>query len=201
MNFDYDKTWESLKAVLKKELDIMGSWNAFIDLIEKQISKPYWQSLKELALESEQEDIREWIENLALESPLPDDIKALWIGIIRVEGDDGQEIPTIYLVGSNNYNEDDIDWASEPTYMPDNRYVCPTVLREIDNIIRTDQKDYQFLDWILPIAYCALTLDEIIRIKINRGLLLGRKKILHVTVGHDSGDYLEISPLEKRQPS
>lgn len=70
------------------------------------------------------------------------------------------------------------------------------MLQHIDNIARTDKENYEFFDWILPIAYCAFTFDEIIRKKFDTNLFLKYKDKLFVSVGHDSGDYVDLTPIK-----
>ena len=195
MKFNYEASWDELTKVLQAHSSVSEAWINFLNSLEKQAKKKYWQSLRALDITTEQEELKDWIEGMFTNFPIPADTKALWIGIIKVEGEENQEMPAIYLIGSNEYDTDDIDWAANATYLPDNRYVCPGILTEIDDIIRVDKKDYQFLDWILPVAYCALTLDELFGKKIDKKIALQHHSILHIAVGHDSGDYLEISPL------
>jgi len=124
------------------------------------------------------------------------DYFALWIGIVKLV-DNNKEVYAIYLTGSDSYDEDDIDWSTEPVYEPENRYVIVGVLNEIDEIIVNDNDgDYSFLDWILPLAYCALTFDDIISTKLNKKLFLNSKAKLFVSLGHDSGDYKDLSVIQ-----
>lgn len=74
--------------------------------------------------------------------------------------------------------------------------MCPGVLNQIDEIVKSDNENYEFFDWILPLAYCALTLDEIIRTKLNKKVFLTSKDKLFVATGYDSGDYLKISNIK-----
>lgn len=195
MKFDYEKSWDQLTQVLQAQLPVTEAWTNFIESLKNQAPKKYWQLLKNLDLKTEQNEIKDWVESLFKNSPMPNDTQAIWIGIIKVEGENNEEIPAIYLIGSTAYEREDIDWAADPTYLPDNRYVCPGILRDIDDIIKIDKKEYQFFDWILPVAYCALTFDELFRAKIDKDLVLDGKSVLHIVVGHDSGDYMELSPL------
>lgn len=195
MDFQHDKSWENLQTVFNSKLTIKDAWNKVIDFHEQTISKPYWTALRQLDLENEQIEIKNWLEKLVTTSPLPESVVALWIGILKF-ADNDKEIPAIYLVGADTYQKDDIDWACDPTYMPDNRYVHPGVLIQIDDIIKTDEDNYEFFDWLLPLAYCALTFDEIYRTKLNKKLFLTSKDKLFAATGHDSGDYLDLSIIE-----
>lgn len=163
--------------------------------MSKQLQKQYWTPFRKLDIEAEQAEIVNWLEQLISHSPIPDNIIAFWIGILKF-ADDDKEIPTIYFSGADNYDKDDIDWASDPAYFPENRYAQPGVLQQIDNIARTDEENYEFFDWILPLAYCAFTFDEIFRTKIDKRLFLKSKSEIFVAVGHDSGDYIDLTPIK-----
>ena len=194
MNFQHDKSWEIFETVFDLKLPINESWNRIIDFHEQISSKSYWTKLRQLDFLEEQNNIKEWLESIVTNSPIPDNIVALWIGITKII-DNNKEVYVIYLVGSDSYNKDDIDWATDATYEPENRYGILEVLNKIDKTIKKDE-NYSFLDWILPISYCAFTIDEIIRTKLNRKLFLKSKSKLFVTTGHDSGDYKELTPIE-----
>jgi hypothetical protein len=195
MEFQHDKSWDSLTTIFASKLTAKDAWNKFIDFHEQTTPKPYWTALRQLDIDKEQADIVEWLQHLVTTSPLPDSVVALWVGILKF-ADNDKEIPAIYLAGADNYDKDDIDWACDPIYFPENRYAQPPLLQQIDDIAKTDEDNYEFLDWILPLAYCALTLDEIIRTKLNKKLFLTSKDKLFVATGHDSGDYLDISSIE-----
>jgi hypothetical protein len=120
---------------------------------------------------------------------------AIWLGIFKF-ADGKNEIPAMYLAGADTYDKDDIEWACHPTYLPDNRYVQSGVLQQIYDIARTDKENYEFLDWILPVAYCTFTFDEIIRTKLNKKLFITSKTRLFAATGHDSGDYMDLSNIE-----
>ena len=147
-------------------------------------------------METEQLEIKEWFEQLVSDNPLPEKVISIWIGISKLLDGNDNEVNTIYVTGADSYDKDDIEWATEPTYEPENKYGGLDILNQIENIINKDSKNYSFLDWILPLAYCSLTIDEIIRTKLDPSIFLKSQKMLFVTTGHDSGDYMNLSPIE-----
>jgi hypothetical protein len=196
MEFDYDKSWDALTSIFSTKMTAINAWSKFIEFHEQTNPKPYWTRLKNLEIEIEQIDIVNWIENILKETPIPEKTIALWIGIIKFEENE-KEIPAIYLIGADTYDKDKMEWACNPTYLPDNRYALSGLLKEIDEITINDKENYNFLDWILPLAYCTFTLDEIIRIKLDKKKILKNKKILNIAVGHDSGDYMNLTAIEQ----
>mgnify|MGYP001767399758 CR=1 FL=1 len=195
MDFNHDSSWDNLLEVFNLKLSITDSWNKIINFHEKIIWKPYWNDLRQLEFVSEQNEIKEWLEHFVKNSDLPPSVLALWIGILKMEYN-GKLSPTIYIVGSDTYIKNSNEWASQPIYVPDNRYAIPGILGQIDDIVKADNKNYEFFDWILPLAYCALTFDDIIRTKLDTNLFLKSRNKIHVVTGHDSGDYLELSCIK-----
>jgi len=196
MEFQHDKSWEILKSIYDLKLTAKEAWNKFIEFHEQTNPKTYWTSLKNIDIEFEQIEIKEWLEQLIENNPLPKETVALWIGLLKIT-DNEMEVPTIYVVGTDTYDTEDIGWACEPTYLPENRYGQPALLKEIDEMAKTDEDNYEFLDWILPLAYSTFTIDEIVRTKLNKTIFLKHHSRINFAVGHDSGDYMNLSSIDK----
>lgn len=198
MGFSYDSSWQKFESILESGTDVQSSWNKLIDYHSSIVDKPYWSNLRQLDVYAEQVEIKEWLEQLVDSSLLPAGVIALWFGIAQLwDGEENSEVYAIYLNGAENYDVEDIDWACECEYDPKNKYIIPEVLIGVEKIIRTDKENYSFLSWILPLAYCAFVLDEIVRNQLNNALFLKYQSKLFVTTGHDSGDYINLSAIEK----
>jgi hypothetical protein len=194
-NFDHDSSWEQLTKLFNSHLPINEAWTKLIEFHEKLAPKTYWDKLKSLDLAAEKEVLKDWLQDLATKSPIPETVSALWVGMFKHQ-QDGKEMYVIYLAGADNYSKDDIIWTSTPSYLPENRYAVPGILNEINELIEKDKTDYYFLDWILPVAYTAFILDEVIRTSLDKKLFLKHKAELHFTTGHDSGDYLDLTSIK-----
>lgn len=194
MDFQHEQSWDGMTTILALKTNAKDAWNKFIDFHEQLAPKTYWTSLRQLDIEAEQAEIVDWLQQLVTVSPIPNTIAAFWIGILKF-ADNDKEIPTIYFSGADTYDNEDIDWASDPMYLPENRYAQPGILQQIDDIARADEENYEFFDWIFPLAYCAFTFDEVFRTKIDKQTFLRGKKEVFVAVGHDSGDYVDLTPL------
>lgn len=192
MDFAHEQSWNALISILALKLTADEAWSKFIDFHEQVAPKPYWTQLRQMDVPAEQSEILAWIQQLLNANPLPNTVVAIWIGIFKSANND-KEIPTVYFSGADTYSKDDIDWACDPNYLPDDRYIQPSILHRIDEILIVDKRNYEFFDWIFPLAYCAFTFDEIFRSKINKKLLLASRSEIYVTVGHDSGDYVELT--------
>lgn len=195
MKFNHEESWEWFESILQSKLSAKEAWSTLIDYHEKIAPQVNWNTLKNIDVESEQIQIKDWFEQLVISNPIPEKTVALWIGLFKVEYEN-TEIPTIYVVGADTFNNDDIEWACDPTYVPENRYAQPTLLKELDDAIKTDEEHYKFLDWILPLACTAFIIDEIIHSAIRKSVFLDNRNKMFVTVGHDSGDYINVSCIE-----
>lgn len=196
MQSKYDLSWDYLENLFSKKLPAEKAWEKFIRFQENIVSKNYWESIKKIDVTTEKTELTNLFHHLMKSSPLEDNVTALWIGIIRLEYND-KDTPVIYITGSDSYNPDNIDWACSCIYQPDNRYFILDGLIEIDNEIKTDENDFEFLDWILPLSYCTFLLDDIFRNDIDLKLLPENK--IYITVGYDSGDYIHLTPIDNKK--
>ncbi len=197
MVLNHAESWEYFETLLRSGLSAREAWNKLIDFHERLSPGSYWLALRQLDIEAEQIEIQAWLEKMIISSPLPETIISLWIGIFeRMENE--KALYTIYLIGSDDF-DDDLEWATMPAYEPENRYGSLNILIEIKKIINSaDGRTYAFLNWILPLAYCAFTFDEIIRVKLEKEIFLKSQTKLNVAVGYDDGDYMLLSPIVKK---
>ena len=193
MKFQHKESWDAMTSILALKTSVDEAWNRFIDFHEQVSPESYWTRLRHMDIKTEQAEIVGWLQHLLSVNPIPETIAAIWIGLFKAADN---EIPTIYFSGAETYTEDDISWACDPAYLPDNGYAQPGVLKDIDGIFRTDENNYQFLDWIFPLAYCAFTFDEVFRTKLDKTLILKTNAAINVTVGYDSGDYIELTAIK-----
>lgn len=194
MEFEHDKSWSILKHIIALRLPAKEAWTQFIDAHEKAFGGSFWPDLKQVAIEKEQDDIIQWLQQIVIENPIPENIVAFWIGIVKFFDDQNNAIPTIYIAGAENYELNDLKWTEELSYLPDKRYAQPEALRKMDNLALEDEENYGYLDWILPIAYCAFTFEDIFS-RINTQLFLTHQEKLFISTGHDSGDYIDLTPV------
>lgn len=197
MAFTHDKSWDAFETIFKNRLSLQDSWKQLIDFHEKIKAKKYWTELLSQNYTQEQKEVREWLNELAAKNPIPSSVKALWIGVAQLYDEkENKEFYAYYLQGADNYDEDDIEWATEPTYEPEEKYFVPDILNNINGIIKKDKKDFSFLDWILPIAYSSFLFDSVIRNELNKSKFLTYQSQLHVSLGYDGGDFKELTPIK-----
>ncbi|MEI8204902.1 MAG: hypothetical protein WCH34_17915 [Bacteroidota bacterium] len=198
MEFSHDASWQNFEEIFNAKLPIKEAWKGIIDFHEQQKPKAYWSELRQLNVEAEQAGFIGWIEQIVSASPVSKRTLALWIGITKLFDEENErEYYAIYLQGSDKYDNKSIEWAELPTYEPEHNYGLVEVLSQMDQLLRNDEEDYTFLDWMLPLAYIALTFDEIIRTKrLNKNLFLQGKNKLYVSTGFEEGDYVNLTAIE-----
>lgn len=195
MKFQHDASWDNYNTIFNLKLPIKQAWEKIIDFHEQIDAKPYWAALRSLDVEAEQTNIKNWMERLVTNDPIPENVVALWMSFVKLE-DENSVVSVICLQGTEEYDWEDTDWTASVCYEPDSNYGVLEVLNQIDLLTKNgDPEEAEFLEWILPLAYCSFTLDEIIRTKLNKSLFLRYKEKLFVTTGHEDGDWKNVSPI------
>ena len=197
MKFDHEKSWNKFKKIFSSELDVNGKWDQLLDFHESLSPETKWTALRQINIAAESNEIKAWLEKLVTEEPFNNETIAFWIGLTKFYDEQTKkEFYVIYLTGCKKHKSNDIEWATDPTYVPENRYFSPDFLNKIDSIIFED-KDYSFLNWILPLCAGSFVLDDIFKSKLDLNKFLKYKKKMFVTFGFDDGDYKTLTPLKK----
>lgn len=197
MDFTHDKSWDAFETILQNRLSLQDSWKQLLDFHKKTKIKKYWAELLNQNYSQEQKEVAEWVNELVVKYPIPSSVRALWIGIAQLYDEkENKEFYAYYLQGADNYDENDIEWATEPTYDPDEKYFVPDILNNIISIVKMDKNDFSFLDWILPIAYSSFLFDGILRNELDKSKFLTSQRQLHVSLGYDGGDFKELTPIK-----
>ena len=196
MDYSHEKFWKHFEEIFNAKLPLKEAWNKVIDYPESVKPKDYWTPLRALNIEQEQLEVKAWMEQIVTADPIPKGTIALWVGITKLWDDENEkEFYAIYLQGSKKYDVKDTEWIEFPNYEPENNHGIIRNLNIMDEFLKTDKEDYAFLDWILPVAYCALMIDDINRTKLDKTLFLGSRKRLFVTTGFDEGDFVNLSDI------
>ncbi|MCB0698022.1 MAG: hypothetical protein KDC07_11690 [Chitinophagaceae bacterium] len=189
MGYDHDASWERLETLLKSKKKNKEKWS---DLVDYHFSKEdaIGLSLKDINIEKDVEELRDWITKLFRTEPIPPNTDAIWIGVFKATYEN-REIYASYCIGSTQYTESNIEWATEPTYMPENRYFVIDGVNELLSIINDSDDRFAFLDWILPLGYyCFILSDIVVQCTLYNDLLPDG---IHIVCGYDEGDYIELT--------
>ena len=202
MSFSYDKSWETFEQLFSSKLPFSETWNRLVDYHEQLRPASYWNDLRTLDSLAEQASIADWLNEACAKNPLPNSVKALWIGIALLYDEESErEFYAYYLQGADTYEEGDIEWATEPTYEQEETYYVPETLNQLREIISTDAEQFSFLDWLMPLAYSAMLFDETIRTKLKKETFVQKECKLFVSLGFDGGDFKELTPIQSNNGS
>jgi hypothetical protein len=193
--FENVQVWDDFEAIFNQRLPVAQSWSKLIDLLENIKAKPYWAQIRNIDIKTERKEIKDWFELTFSTDEITAETKCLWVGIQEYADKDDAKLYGIYLIGYDVAGPDEID-GDEPSYSPEDSMIIIDNLSAIEKLINSDNDDYDFLDWLLPVAYCSLVLDDIIRQDLYKLLVLKFNDKMPAAVGYDGGDYITLSTIE-----
>ncbi|GAA3960615.1 hypothetical protein [Mucilaginibacter dorajii] len=193
--FENVQVWNDFEAIFNQQLPIAQSWSKLIDLLENIKAKSYWTQVRNIDIKTERKEIKDWFELTFSTDEITAETKCLWVGIQEYADKDDAKLYGIYLSGYDVAGPDEID-GDEPSYSPEDSMIILDNLSAIEKLINSDSDDYDFLDWLLPVAYCSLVLDDIIRQDLYKLLVLRHNDKMALAVGYDGGDYVTLSTIE-----
>lgn len=193
--FEHEQVWAEFEAIVAQKLPVAQSWKKLVDLLENIKAKPYWSQIRNIDIATERKEIKDWFELTFSTDEVTEETKCLWVGIQEYADKDDTKLYGIYLSGYEVNNPDDID-GKEPSYLPEESMIIVDNLSAIEKLINSDSDDYDFLDWLLPVAYCSLILDDIIRNDLYKLLVLRHNDEMAIAVGYDGGDYVVLTTIE-----
>lgn len=152
--------------VIQDHLKSMGaSWAA----LEKEVSKAYRKFEK-------------WLLKLIQTEPIPEEIVALNFGLF--ESEHGVQL---YVSGSEEWDEEDSDWASNHDYFPDDGYWDNDFYARIGKVVADDEDTCIYLS-LATTSLFAMTFIQAHPYAFQE---------IYVATGFDDGDLYGIWPIQK----
>lgn len=167
-----------------------------LDYCCQLVPKFDWDALRTLDFEADSVTLQDWLTAVLTEEPPSTAIVAYWFGLFEAELDDENTF-LLYLAGAEEFDADDEsgDWACDPPYFPEARYVQSAVLHSIYQHLDKGNDDVKEVGgYLLFLGYAALVIATIIP-RIEPALLLGNTKLRHIAVGYDGGDFILLKPV------
>jgi hypothetical protein len=197
MNISHEDAWASLERTLSQKQSATDAWDDFLTSMETIAPHRIWDQLREITVENEQQEIREWLNGAAEVRDLPDSIQGFWIGItqMHVKSVD-RDVYAYYVVGCDSFSEEDAEWATESSLRLTDTYCAPDFLLEVQTMIADE--DGELLDWILPLALSAFVFDDIIRNSLNPKFHKSGLSEMKFAVGYDGGDFAILNSAKRR---
>jgi hypothetical protein len=188
----YSELFRLIHQRLAEKFSLWDDMLAVIDLCEQRVPHPDWDKFRQIPYD-EQDELQEWLETVFTEEP-PDFVLAgLWFGIFQATSE-GKTFADMYVSGTSEYSDDepDMDWASDPDYIPE---CCDADSQTLNDIYRIAYRSKDGLrneaEYALCLAYGAFVVKRILS-GINPELIVTDNPQVGVAVGFDSGDYIRV---------
>lgn len=203
MPFVHLDSLQHLQTVLNKNGSFEEGWREVVGYHEALKPASYWEAISDLEAHQETQVVAEWLEGVLTSDPVPAPVQAFWVGIFQYPDEETKEdIYAIHIVGADEYDADDMEdaeWASDPSYVPEERYWASGIFHQIHQLVQTapenDADERSFLDYILPIAYYSLLLNDVFQHHLPVADLLGGKRTVFISCGYDNGDFVSLLPV------
>lgn len=116
-------------------------------------------------------EIENWIKEINRTETIPGNITALNFGLFESENN-----YILYLIGAQNYDEADDDWATEVDYEPKDKYL---------KLSNSKDKDWnEILNDVINV------INEVLNSEGFQNSIIG--KVKNITIGFDDGDLAKI---------
>lgn len=201
--------WEQVDKLLKDQIasqtDVKKGYEAI-----NQFLTANKLPVAVLDIDGLQNEFKEWLREVVEKEPIPKYIHSIYFGLAKLsfpDIDDGAEKTTVYLAGSSMTPEQDpVDWACEPEYLPDRRYLVPDEFEKVDQVIESNDGldgDYEVLvfNGLLNLVARSVVheLKDILLSYEDRKLgflkTVKTRDSLFVGTGFDSGDTYVLGEL------
>lgn len=127
--------------------------------------------------------IEKWFIELVNNKPPSKKIKGLYFGIFETTS--GCEL---YVIGSNEYNEEDSDWACNFDWRPKGRYSNINIFADLWNSTKPMTDD----NWRIVLAAIIISLKEFLRKESVLKIL--KNQDMKFATGFDGGDLFILNP-------
>lgn len=189
MAYDFDFVDEQLSAALAESINVQDGMQRLLAVCAGSTPSPAWQGLTALDFAQDRQVYLNWLRTLLTNEPPDDTIKAFLFGLMTADIN-YRETWLIYLVGADEYdpNDDTGDWACDPVYSPDGRYITsPAVMAMHDALADADADAAWLGEMLLFQGYAALLLRDICP-AVGAPLFLGGCSERVVAYGFDDGE-------------
>lgn len=195
MGYDYEKLFKKIIGVTGADGSITQRMLVVIDECSRQKPHPDWKLFEQIDFEIDAPAIQEWLSSAFNTQEQENVVHGLWFGLMN-PSDGTNTTADVYVGGSPNFDDSDIDWASELATIRERNYLNSEVLREI--YAKAYRDDAEALgndaEYPLALAYGAIVAVQSLR---GDGLLSpGLSSVKGAAAGFDSGDFLFLGTVK-----
>ncbi|WP_238885064.1 hypothetical protein [Clostridium sp. YIM B02551] len=196
MDFSLGEGYDLICKVVNSGVSVKQGMEALIKYSNDYSNNMSWKNVLELDFDNDEKNLLNWLEQVLKVEPPSKDIKKLWFGLF--DGIyDGNEQCILYISGSSIESNEDIEELDfEEEYLPDDRYADSKILYQISSILKTQDKESKYIgEYILYLGYTCLVIQDIFK-RIDENILDCLDESCKITVGFDSGDYVDLGILK-----
>lgn len=201
--------WKLIDALFEKQIEQSLNIQSGYNQIKKVLLRRNFPILnideQKLYLE-----FKDWLVEVLKREPIPKDIKSIYFGLANLsfpEFDDGKIKTTVYIAGSKNKPDEDLDWNSALEYLPKRRYLLLNNFEELDVFVEKYKLSTKYKVLVCNGLLNLLVLkvmqdlkDDLLTYKIRKYLfaesILTRDE-LYFGAGYDSGTTYILGMLSK----
>jgi hypothetical protein len=189
------RTFAILQDQLDAGADVAPAMKVLLDAASEERPHEDWQRLRDLAYPSGATFIREWLNRVTAEDPLPSKADGLWFGLFTPVYDDGEARADAYVRGCK-FDPVDPDWACTALWKPHGTYAHCDLLREVHRIAYGTPEGLGVdAEYPSVLGFTALSVAAWARSSAAAGAALARPR-RQLVVGFDEGDMIHVGEFD-----
>lgn len=194
MRYDYEKLFAKIIEAVEGRKSVTQRMQVVIDECSRQKPHPDWALFEQIDFESDAAAIHDWLSVAFDNQQDATAMHGLWFGLVNTS--DGIITTSDMYVGcSPDFDEQDIDWASELHTITDSNYLNSKVLHELYARAYRDGEGALGNDAEYPLALAYGAMAAIQSLQGAGQLAAGLSSIQGAAAGYDSGDFLFIGTV------
>jgi hypothetical protein len=196
--FDIVQAHDTVAAVLSSEVDVDDGMSLLIDYCAEQEPWRGWNVLCKLEFDSDQLNLKQWLDELLTQEPPPDYVKAFWFGLFNPVIN-GKSTCGLYAAGMKTFDrkDEDFEWACNPAWFPDGRYAKSKILDTIYQRVNKAKEPVSSYQYVLCLGYAGLVLNQLAT-TLPLSQWLGKKSSRSLAIGYDAGGGIFLGSFTKQ---
>lgn len=133
-----------------------------IDYCAEQEPWHGWNVLRRLEFDSDQLNLKQWLEELLTHELPPDHLKAFWFGLFNPVIN-GKSTCGLYAAGTEafDHKDEDFEWTCNPAWLPDGRYAKSKILDAIYQRVNKAKDAVSRYGYVLCLGYAGLVVNQL----------------------------------------
>jgi hypothetical protein len=196
--FDIVQAHDTVAAVLSSKVDVDDGMSLLIDYCAEQEPWRGWNVLRKLEFDSDQLNLKRWLDELLTQEPPPDYVKAFWFGLFNLVIH-GKSTCGLYAAGTKTFDrkDEDFEWACNPVWFPDGRYAKSRILDAIYQRVNKAKDAVSSYQYVLCLGYAGLVLNQLAT-TLPLSKWLGEKSSRALAIGFDAGTGILLGSFTKQ---